>query len=85
VLYVNWNPENRKGWVNANWADNRNQKWSAPVVRDCSSKRVSSDTLIVNESISSSLLAYAQLRAVVTQAEYKPWWIDTLYLCSDEC
>ncbi len=39
ALYVNWNPFNRKAKLNANWVSNRNNKWAAPVLRDCSSNR----------------------------------------------
>jgi len=36
VPYLNWNRINRQVKLNANWSDNRNQKWAAPVLRDCS-------------------------------------------------
>lgn len=36
ALYVNWNRHDRKAKFNANWVDNRNQNWAAPVLRDCS-------------------------------------------------
>jgi hypothetical protein len=36
VLYVNWNSVNGKVKLNANWVDNHNQNWAAPVLRDCS-------------------------------------------------
>ena len=37
VPYVNrWDDSNRKFNLNSNDADNANDKWSSPVVRDCS-------------------------------------------------
>lgn len=36
ALYVNWNG---KAKFNANWVDNRNQNWAAPVLRDCSNSK----------------------------------------------
>jgi hypothetical protein len=38
VPYLNWNRNDRKVKLNANWADNVNNNWAAPVVRDCSSE-----------------------------------------------
>jgi hypothetical protein len=39
VPYLNWNRDDRKVQLNANWSDNRNQNWAAPVVRDYSNDK----------------------------------------------
>lgn len=36
VPYLNWNRNDRKVNLNANWAENVNNNWAAPVVWDCS-------------------------------------------------
>ena len=36
VLYLNRWDDDRQLKLNGNWADNRNDNWSSPSVRDCS-------------------------------------------------
>ena len=48
VPNVNFDRDDRKVKLNANWSDNANDNWSVPVPRECLSKRTPRGVLLAN-------------------------------------